>query len=228
MRHILLATAVIFLTQTVIYTPFVKAELFVKSKKEEEEQPETLKNDGSTPQEEQQQAGSSDTPPEQEKKSPPKQVFVPQKPKSKELSSKQIDKIVIIHTQDIAAYCIGAWQSQKCMKALSRSNLTLASLYAETLNKNKKKKAQDALLENCSASTAATKVDVPAYAMKSAMTTCANAIYDITEATKIKPNPTHFQLMIEPIFCLGGEERCEKFEELLRNVISQTMSAPKE
>lgn len=222
MKYILLATFFAFFIQTAYCTHTAKAELFVKQKSEDKE--ETLKNDGGAPGEEQ---TSTDTPTEPPTKTK-NQVFNPKKPKNKTLSSKEIDKIVIIHTQEIGAYCIGAWQSQKCMKALSSSNLSLASLYAEKLELGGKKKSQDALLENCSASTAATKVDVPAYAMKSAMTTCANAIYDITEATKIKPNLTHFQLMVEPIFCLGGEERCEKFEELLRNIISKTMSTPKE
>lgn len=221
MKYLLLATFFAFFTQTACYAPTVKAELFVKQKQEEEKE-ETLKNSGDVPAGEQ----SAPTDTAEPKKEPKNQVFNPRKPKNKTLSTKDIDKIVIIHTQEIGAYCIGAWQSQKCMKALSSSNLTFSSLYAEKLELGGKKKAQDALLENCSASTAATKIDVPAYAMKSAMTTCANAIYDITEATKIKPNLTHFQLLVEPIFCLGGEERCEKFEELLRNIISKRVSEP--
>lgn len=154
---------------------------------------------------------------------PKKQIFVDPTSKNPQLSAVEIDRIVIMHTQEIGAYCVGSWQSQPCMKALSSSNLTLASMYAESLAKGGHQKVQDALLQNCAASTAATKTEVPAYAMKSAMTTCANVIYDITEATKVRPNLTHFQLLVEPIFCLGGEARCADFEKILREVVAKSM-----
>lgn len=149
------------------------------------------------------------------------EVFVPQK--SKEMSAQQIDRMTLMHTQEIGAYCVGSWQSQPCMKALASTNLTVATLYSRALERKGQKKMHDPLLQGCAASTAAVKREVPAYAMKSAMTECANAISDISEATKVKPNPTHFQLLVEPIFCLGGEPRCGKFEELLRQIVAKSL-----
>lgn len=198
------------------------AELFNTKKEAQETPEETLKVDESG---NGVQPTEPDASPAPEKKKP-KQVFVQKEAKNKALNPEEINRIIIMHTQEIGAYCVGAWQNQKCMSALSSSTLTMASLYAEALEKSGHKDAQDPLMQNCAAATAATKVEVPAYAMKSAMTTCANAIYDITESTKIKPNLTHFQLLVEPIFCLGGDERCGKFEELLRTVVAKSPPPP--
>jgi hypothetical protein len=210
MRFYLFLCAIIIASVT---SAPVKADLFLKKKAPVNAEEEVLRGEEKAPE---------DVPAEEKKT--PKQVFVPKKSKNPSLTPQEMDRIVVMHTQEIGAYCVGSWQSQNCMKALSSSALTLASLYAEKLEKAGHKDAQDPLLQNCAAATAATKVEVPAYAMKSALTTCANAIYDITESTKIKPNLTHFQLLVEPIYCLGGDPRCEKLEEILRAVVAKSMT----
>lgn len=192
------------------------ADLFVK-KKVEQEEVETVPEYPSDDE-------KAETPPPAQpetKKKAGKEVFV--QPKSKEMSAQQVDRMTLMHTQEIGAYCVGSWQSQPCMKALASTNLSVATVYARTLEAKGQKKMHEPLLKGCSASTAAVKREVPAYAMKSAMTECANAISDISNATKIKPNPTHFQLLVEPIFCLSGEPRCGKFEELLRQIVARSI-----
>ncbi|NCC21570.1 MAG: hypothetical protein EOM26_03810 [Alphaproteobacteria bacterium] len=112
----------------------------------------------------------------------------------------------------IAQQCIGNWESQACISILAQSNLVLAANYAEKLEKRGQKKATEAVKEHCAAATAATQQDVPAYAMRSAMTECANAIYDISRATKVEPDQSHYQLLVYPTMCLSEDQQCPAIE----------------
>lgn len=130
-----------------------------------------------------------------------------------------VPKIIAVHVKDMGAKCPSAWQSKGCIVAMANSNLTLASVYAELLQNGGQSDSTNALKEHCAASTAAIQVEVPAYAMKSAMTECANTITDISEATGITPDPTHYQLLIGGIFCLeDGNANCPAVEEGLKRL----------
>tara|TARA_B100001989_G_scaffold250218_1_gene226916 strand:- start:90 stop:731 length:642 start_codon:yes stop_codon:yes gene_type:complete len=140
--------------------------------------------------------------------------------KPPELSTEDQEKVQIlqIHLKDLAQKCPNTWTSQKCLAALAESNKTLISVYAGDLDENGFKDQLTPLKEHCAASTAASKIEVPAYAMKSAMTECANTIYDISEATQVKPFLSHYQVLVTSIFCLSDDPRCAPLENTLLKI----------
>jgi len=105
------------------------------------------------------------------------------------------------------------WQTPDCLKAMGESNLIMASNYAEALQNGDHKPAADELLQHCAASTAAREQEVPAYAMTSAMTECANTMGEIAQNTGIRPDPTHFQLFIAGVLCLSQNLQCAALEK---------------
>lgn len=131
------------------------------------------------------------------------------------------DRVVGIHVGDIAQKCPGSWNRQACLAALSNSVMSMASQYAEALQNTGNETSLEPLKEHCAAATAATKIEVPVYAMVSAMTECVNAVYDISEATQVKPHLMHYRLTIDTIFCLKGEPQCLSLEKQLIAVRSQ-------
>ncbi|MDH5721864.1 MAG: hypothetical protein OEY94_00895 [Alphaproteobacteria bacterium] len=139
-------------------------------------------------------------------------------PPSTPITTDERTKILQIHMKDMSLNCPKTWETKACLTSMAHSNKTLASLYAEDLDKGGFQPEIELLKEHCAASTAALQIDVPVYAMKSAMTECANAIYDISESTKIKPPMTHYQLMVTSIYCLDRDPRCETLEEALLKI----------
>lgn len=153
------------------------------------------------------------------------QVYVPSKKQETQDESSQegtnapalnnLDRVVSIHLSDIAQKCPGAWTQQTCMAALANSNMTMASQYAEVLDQSGNKDSLEPLKEHCAASTAAMKIEVPAYAMKSAMIECANTIYDLIEQTGQKPHMSHYELTVGAIMCLSDDPSCANIEKTL-------------
>lgn len=129
-----------------------------------------------------------------------------------------VDQTVIGHAMSVSKVCPGAWETQACLKAMSLSNQDLAVNYASAV----KNAGHEAEIENvkqvCAASTAATEGDYPAYAMKSAFTECANGIYDISERTGVKPDPSHYQLLIGSVMCLSQAKECAGLEQQMRTM----------
>lgn len=127
-------------------------------------------------------------------------------------------KVLQIHLKDMSQKCPKTWETQACLASMAESNRTLASLYAEDLDKSGHGQYLAEIKEHCAASTAASQIEVPAYAMKSAMTECSNTIYDLTEKTQIKPPMSHYQLLITTIYCLDKDPRCQPLEETLLKI----------
>ncbi|MAE50190.1 MAG: hypothetical protein CMH27_00085 [Micavibrio sp.] len=134
-------------------------------------------------------------------------------------NAQQPTPVTIVHAKTIAETCPGQWEHQRCLQSLSYSNLALAGQYAEALNKAGKKDAIETLRQTCAASTAATKGEYPPAAMTSAFTTCANSIYSLSEETGIKPDQSHYQLLIAAILCLNKDPQCELLEAGLKKGI---------
>ncbi len=126
---------------------------------------------------------------------------------------------VLTYVKGVGKACVEDWATQNCMKNLSILNRDTASFYAQNLNDSGRKDADakmEELKQHCAASTAALKVDVPAYAMRSAMTECVNTISDIVDATKVKPNVNMYQLMVGSILCLQKDAQCKFIENQLK------------
>ncbi|MCB1591959.1 MAG: hypothetical protein KDI90_05855 [Alphaproteobacteria bacterium] len=117
----------------------------------------------------------------------------------------------------VALACPGNWESEICLKATSQSAMVLVSQYGAKLEHSGNKPAMEPLKQDCAASTAATQQDnIPAYAMKSAYTVCANKITDIATETGIKPDPSYLQLLVASILCLDKNPQCPMMEDSLR------------
>ncbi len=113
----------------------------------------------------------------------------------------------------IAQKCSGSWEAQDCLKVLSQSTLVLASNYGADLKEQGNENAAENLKQHCAAATAATRMEVPADAMRSAMTECANIIFDISQKTGVKPDQSHYQLLVYPVMCLSGDANCPAVEK---------------
>lgn len=116
------------------------------------------------------------------------------------------------HIRAVARSCVGNWESQECLAAVSRSALDLAARYAEELSNAGHDFAIELIKEHCAAGTAAAEGEYPAYAMKSAWTECANIMSDISEATGLNPSTSHYQLLVGPVLCLDKDMRCKSVE----------------
>lgn len=128
----------------------------------------------------------------------------------------QMSEAAAGYAKSISRQCLRGWESQRCLAALSESALALTANYAAALDKGRKKKFLDGLKNQCAAATAATEGRYPAEAMVSAYTECANAIYDISEASGVSPDLSHYQLLIGGILCLSDDPQCEIVEKGLR------------
>ncbi len=120
------------------------------------------------------------------------------------------------YVRAVAENCSGQWQEQPCLATLARVSKHVTSYYAEDLHKKGRKGRLEPLKQGCAASTAAEKMEVPVYAMKGAMTVCANTISDITEATGISPNVNLYQLVIAGVLCLANDPQCPALEGRLQ------------
>lgn len=112
------------------------------------------------------------------------------------------------YAQSVARACVADWTAQKCLSAVSDSNMVLLSNYGADLQNHKLDSAAETLKQHCAATTAANQQNVPAYAMHSALTECANTITDLAAQTGIQPDPSHYQLLIAPLLCLGADPSC--------------------
>ncbi|MBU0859509.1 MAG: hypothetical protein KJ667_06205 [Alphaproteobacteria bacterium] len=120
--------------------------------------------------------------------------------------------------QLLGEYCPGQWESAHCLKAVSQSNMVMVSNYGAALQESGKKQAAEQLKQHCAASTAGTEGDYPAYAMKSAFTECANTIGDLAGQTNLKPDLSHYQLLVGATMCLDGAAECAPIEKTLRQL----------
>ncbi len=120
----------------------------------------------------------------------------------------------------IASQCPGKWKSQTCMEKVSESALVLAANYAAALQKRGFENAVEKIKKNCAAATAASRIEVPAYAMESAYIECANMIYDISEETGLKPDQSHYQLLVSPILCMTEDKRCPGLESQMKDLLN--------
>lgn len=118
--------------------------------------------------------------------------------------------------RDYAKNCLGEWSNAECLKTVSGSNIVLTGQYMDVLKEQGKTDKVAELRDGCAASTAAfNKSDIPAKAMRNAYVQCANTISDISEATTIKPDLSHYQLLLGAIMCLDGSDVCKKLEAQL-------------
>lgn len=122
----------------------------------------------------------------------------------------------VSHAKLVSRACLGRWEKQRCLKAVSDSNLVMVANYGATLQKKGKKQSLETLKEHCAASTAASNGEYPAYAMQSAYTECANIISDIVEETGIMIDQSHYQLIGSAVLCLSKDRRCKIIESGLR------------
>ncbi len=113
----------------------------------------------------------------------------------------------------VASACVGNWQSQPCLKASSEAAMALTAKYMASLNQTGKTTQAETIKQHCAAATAAMTEQVPADAMRSAYTECANMIYDVSEQTGIKPDQSLYQLLVAPVLCLSGDQRCSMIEQ---------------
>ena len=127
-------------------------------------------------------------------------------------SAQQVTPEIMAHAKQIATICPGSWEQQNCLKAVSESNITLASNYAESLDNSGKSNQIEPLKQLCAASTAATKGEYPPAAMNSAFTECANGIYDISQKSGVAPDQSNYQLLVAAILCLNKDPQCELLE----------------
>lgn len=119
--------------------------------------------------------------------------------------------------RDIVQNCNGGnWETQPCLSNLGTLSFLTTTTYADTLQKaNTSEAVLETLKQECAASTAPMQGEYPAYAVTSAMTVCANKIYDISEQTNQKPDPDLYQLMVASIMCLNKQSNCTAIEQQL-------------
>ena len=121
--------------------------------------------------------------------------------------------------KSVATACVADWTAQSCLSAVSDSNLALLSNYGADLQNRKMEAAAENLKQHCAATTAANQQAVPPYAMHSALTECANTITDIAASTGVQPDPSHYQLLIAPLLCLGANPACADITAQLKTYI---------
>jgi hypothetical protein len=120
------------------------------------------------------------------------------------------------HARAVAGACLGQWKKQSCLKVVSRSALVLAANYAGRLQKQGHSNSVRTIKNRCAAATAATKRQYKAEVMRSAYAECANAILEVSNATGLKPDQSHYQLLVGPVLCIKGDRRCSAIERGLR------------
>ena len=121
----------------------------------------------------------------------------------------------------LANRCVGSWESQPCLEMLAAVSMNVTAHYAQSLKNGGHEHDMEDLKQSCAASTAAMQQDVPAYAMKSAMTECANKISDINDDTQISPNVNHYQMIVIGVMCLGEDPSCAMLEKQITSMAGQ-------
>lgn len=135
--------------------------------------------------------------------------------KTKGMEKYPVNSIDEAYMRNLAKYCVSHWEQQECLKTLSEISLTVTSNYADSLSNAGHAKYHEPLKQKCAAATAATRMEVPGYAMLSAVTECLNIIVDINQATSVRPDPTKYQLMVSGVLCLQGDKTCSQIEGAL-------------
>jgi len=139
------------------------------------------------------------------------------KPRKTVTADKAASNTAVEHAKRVAGACVaGKWEGQPCLKAVSENNLVMLSNYGEALQNREKNSDVELLKEHCSASTAATKGEYPAYAMRSAFVECANIIYDITQSSGLSPDQSQYQLLVGAVQCLDKTVACAGIEKGLK------------
>ncbi len=128
-----------------------------------------------------------------------------------------ISSTAISHVKNVSSKCLGNWKKQECAKEISAASMSMVTNYAKLLSDSGNKQYMEKLKQHCAASTAALEVDVPVYAMKSALVECINSIFDITEEALVKPDLTLYQLLIAAVTCIGEGKACKDVEASLRS-----------
>ena len=131
-----------------------------------------------------------------------------------------VNKNFKAHARNVAQKCINSWESDNCLTATSEAAMVLISQYGAKLQNANFDEQKEKLKQECAASTAASqKSGFPAYAMKSAYTTCANTIYDIQVNTSIGPDADYYQLLVGTILCMNGNVQCGEIENGLKKTL---------
>ncbi|MCF8495284.1 MAG: hypothetical protein K9G62_01305 [Alphaproteobacteria bacterium] len=126
------------------------------------------------------------------------------------------DKSVLDHARKVAQACPGQWEDHACSVTVSQAAKYMVIKYAEDLDKRGLKNAVEYLKDHCAASTVIDQTDVPAYAVKSAFTECANGIVDIANEAKVKPDPSYMELFGGAIWCMENKQPvCGEIERQL-------------
>ena len=113
----------------------------------------------------------------------------------------------------VADACVMRWEDQACVRALSESSLVMVSDYGAVLKYQKMEDSAEILKQHCAATTAATKQEVPPYAMESAMKECLEYISMIVSKSGVRPDMSHYQLMTMSTLCLGKTRECPAIEQ---------------
>ncbi len=133
----------------------------------------------------------------------------------------QIKPYVLRYVRDVYHTCAGNWKSAQCITSLASLSKDIVVDYAVKLETAGQKAFHEPLKQKCAASTAALQTAVPAYAQKSAMTECLNAIADMSQASDVKPDLELYQLAIGALQCVDKEGSCEAFENQISSHVQE-------
>ncbi len=146
-------------------------------------------------------------------------AYVQKKKKSQQAQTQQESKpssTASDYARRVAQACVsGKWEQQPCLKAVSENNLVMAANYIEALEKSGRKSHGEMVKQKCAASTAATKGEYPASAMRSAYVECVNFIVDTANATGKIPDQSQYQLLVGAVQCLDKSAYCSAIEQAL-------------
>ena len=142
------------------------------------------------------------------------------KPRKTEKTEKVPSATAVEYAKRAAKQCLyGKWEEQGCLKAVSENNLVMAANYGAALQEGGHDADYELIKEHCAASTAATRGEFPAYALRSAFVECANMIYDVSESSGLKPEPSQYQLLVSAVQCLDKSPLCRAIEKGLARYI---------
>ena len=115
--------------------------------------------------------------------------------------------VIVSSIRHAADKCLSKWEAASCITELGHFSTTLVTFFAHDLEAAGHQAQLEPLRQSCAASTASSKMAVPAYAQSSAMTECANMMYDISVKAQLVPEATMYQFMIMSVMCLNKDQR---------------------
>ena len=133
-------------------------------------------------------------------------------------SSGRAEKELVQLAKNIARECLKeetGWMSASCLKVNAYSNRILAANYIAALKEKGKTKAAGSVEQQCAAATALGEVKATQETVGNVLAECANQISDMTAETGIKPDLSHYQLLIAATLCITKDARCEASEQAL-------------